>query len=165
MAEATEALVVDASVAIKWHLTDEDHSDQALALLSRFAHGQARLTAPAPIRYEVPSAITAATLGQSARLTRDQAQEVIAEFLALAVPTDGGDEIIEEAFPLAEQYGIAFYDALYLALSLRLFVPFITADWRLYRRVHRLSNVVWIGDYSGPFASAGTPPPERGRQP
>src|SRR5437899_1653502 len=119
MAEDAEALVVDASVAIKWHLKDEEHSHQALALLSRFAQGRVRLTAPAQIRYEVPSAIIAATLGQSARLTPDQAQEAMAEFLALAVPTDGGDEIIEEAFPLVQRYGIAFYDALYLALALR----------------------------------------------
>ena len=60
---APSALVVDASVAVKWHLGDEEHADQAVQLLQRFAQGDVELLAPTQIRYEVPSAITAATLG------------------------------------------------------------------------------------------------------
>jgi len=45
-------------------------------------------------------------------------------------------------------HGCALYDALYLALSQRLAIPFITADGKLYRMIRHLPYVVWIGDYS-----------------
>ena len=77
------AFVVDASVAAKWHLTDEENTEQARSLLPRFGHGELELWAPEQIRYEVPSAITAATIGKRPRITQEQGREAIEEFLAL----------------------------------------------------------------------------------
>ncbi len=62
MATAAELLVVDASVATKWHLTDKDDADKALALLTRYTRGEVYLIAPQHIRSEIPSAITVANL-------------------------------------------------------------------------------------------------------
>ena len=50
-------VVVDASVAIKWHLRDELLSSEATALLEEYAAGRLWLTAPALIRYEMASAL------------------------------------------------------------------------------------------------------------
>ncbi len=50
------ALVLDASVAVKWHLKDEDYAAEAALLLEDFGQGELELVAPAQIRYEVPSA-------------------------------------------------------------------------------------------------------------
>jgi predicted nucleic acid-binding protein len=147
MAAPAEARVVDASVAIKWHLTDEEHTEGALRLLEQFARGDVLLAAPAQIRYEVPSAITVATLGTSPRLSQTEAEAAIAEFLALGIHIDSSDEVIRSAFPLVHQHGLAYYDALYLALSRRLPAPLITADRRMYRLIRHLPDVVWIGDY------------------
>ena len=150
MIPSTEALVVDASVAVKWHLTDEDNADQATQLLSRFAQGQTDLLAPVQIRYEVPSAITVATRGRARRITQEQGREAIEEFLALGLTTIDTDALILAAYPLVDRHGCAFYDALYLALAETLSLRFITADHKLYQRVRHLSYVVWLGDYTPP---------------
>jgi hypothetical protein len=43
MTLAPEAIVVDASVAAKWYLEDEQDADRALLLLTRFTAGQVNL--------------------------------------------------------------------------------------------------------------------------
>jgi len=140
-------MVVDASVAVKWHLTDEEDADAA-ALLAHFAQGMVTLVAPDQIRYEVPNAIAVATLGRSPRLTREQGREAIEEFLALGLPTVADDRLITDAYPLVQRHGCAFYDALYVALAQRLAIAFITADRRLYARILQLPSVTWMGDYA-----------------
>lgn len=147
MPQLAETLVVDASVAAKWHLTDEEYADKATLILTRFAQGQVELLAPDHIRYEVPSAITVATQGRKPRITQEQGKEAIEEFLALGLKTVSDEELILAAYLLVHQYGCALYDALYLALAQRLTFPLITADHKLYQRVKHLPYVLWIGDY------------------
>lgn len=147
MSSDAEAAVVDASVAVKWHLTDEEDADKAADLLAQFVRGQIVLVAPDQIRYEVPSAIAAATLGRRPRLTPGQGRDAVEEFLALGVRTIGDQELILAAYSLVHQYGCAFYDALYLALAQRLQLSLVTADRKLYQRVGYLPEVVWVGDY------------------
>jgi predicted nucleic acid-binding protein len=149
MTTAAEAFVVDASVAAKWHLKGEVYDDQARLLLTRLGEGRAALAAPSQIRYEVPAAITAATLGRAPRLSHEDGLSAIAEFLRLPlVPyDDSGLILVLGAYALVHRHGIAFYDALYLALAQRLAVPLLTADRRLYQRIGRLREVVWLGDY------------------
>ncbi len=148
MNQPTDSLVVDASVAVKWELTDEQDVEQARLLLSRFAQGEVDLVAPQQILYEVPSAITVSTLGREPRLTQQDGQEAINDFLSIQLPTISDDQLIIQAYRLVHQFTIAFYDALYLALAHRLNYKFITADSRLYRRISQLPDVVWLGDYA-----------------
>jgi predicted nucleic acid-binding protein len=115
VASRIDALVVDASVATKWFLTDEVDSEAAALVLSQFGHGEIVLRAPAYIRYEVPAAITAATLGAYPRITPDDAQEALSEFLLLQLTTHENDELIQAAFSLVRRHGIALYDGLYVA--------------------------------------------------
>src|SRR5215211_348109 len=110
MVAAAERLVVDASVATKWYLTDEPDADLALALLVRFGRGDVQLVAPRQIRAEVPSAITVATRmtlrGQlQPRRTVEQGARAIADFLALALPTVDDDELVTAAYEVSQQYG------------------------------------------------------------
>jgi predicted nucleic acid-binding protein len=147
MTATADAVVVDASVAVKWHLNDEEHAQEAARLLTRFSQGELVLVAPDHIRYEVPSAITVATRGSQPHLTVQQGQEAIAEFLALGLTTIGTDDLILAAYPLVHQYVIALYDALYLALALRLQCSFVTADRKLYQRIKQLPAAVWITDH------------------
>lgn len=78
----TEALVLAASVAVKWHLPDEDDVATANLLLGLFAAGGLRLVAPDVFRPEVASAIAAATLGRAPRLLIPEADRAITGFLA-----------------------------------------------------------------------------------
>ncbi len=144
MTQASEALVLDASVAVKWHLVDEEYAEQAIRLLTAFEDGRLSFVAPEHIRYEVPSAITAATRGRQPRLTEEQGREAINEFLALGIRLVGDDELVRAAYPLAHRHGCAFYDGLYLALAERLQFPFLTADQKLFDRVGHLPYVRWI---------------------
>lgn len=144
MARPIDTVVVDASVAVKWHLVDEDYGGVAARLLNRFSQGDVILVAPDHIRYEVPAVFTVASRGSSPRMTVQQGQEATEEFLALGLTTVGTDQLIVAAYPLAHQYAIALYDALYLALALQLSCPFITADLKLYQRISHLSVVEWI---------------------
>lgn len=148
MNPTTDGWVIDASVAVKWELTDnEEDVEQARLLLSRFAQGEVALVAPQQIIYEVPSAIAVATLGREARLTQQGGEEAINDFLSIGLPTISDNELIIEAYRLVYQHDIAFYDALYLALAQRLKYRFITSDNRLYARVNQLPEVVWLGNY------------------
>jgi predicted nucleic acid-binding protein len=144
---ARGALVVDASVAVKWHLPDEDDADRALLLLDAFQRGLTDLLAPYHIRYEVGSAITVATLGRRPRLSRQSGELATAEFLALRLRTYTDRNLIPTAFALVHAHGCAFYDALYLALAQRLGIPFITADCRFHQRLGHLPDVIWLTDY------------------
>jgi len=147
MGRTTETLVLDASVAAKWHLQDEESAADALAILTRYVNGELRLVAPDHVRYEIASSLTVATLGERPRLSRSVAERALDYFLQLGIETIGTDQLIRAAFQLVHRHGIAFYDALYLALADDLGVPLITADRRFYQRVRALPHVLWLGSY------------------
>ena len=143
-----EIVVPDASVAAKWHLPDEEHTEQARLLLRRFSLGSTELVAPNYIRYEVPNAIAVATQGRQPRITLQEGREAIEEFLALGLSLADDNALITDAYELVHRHGCALYDAYYLALAEHLGVRFLTADRRLYDRLRHLPYIVWIGDYA-----------------
>jgi predicted nucleic acid-binding protein len=143
MAEAADQLVIDASIAVAWHLKDEEHSDLARQLLHELAAGELQFVAPEHIRYEVPNAITVAAQHRS-RLSQAEAQLAVAEFIDLDIPTVTDDALLVAAQSLAFQYGCASYDGLYLALTERLNLRLITADRKFYVLVSTHPLVRWI---------------------
>lgn len=145
-----QAFVVDASVAAKWYLVDEDDRDAALAILDGFTTGDLDLVAPDSFRTEVASAITAATLGRQPRLTPDEGRRLIARSLTVSIELVATPQLLEPAFTLVHDHGCAFYDALYLALAQRLGLPFVTADRKFHQRLGHLPDVVWLTDYPLP---------------
>ncbi len=150
MNQIIESFVVDASVATKWHLRDEQNADKALLMIIRFREGRTDLWAPYHIRYEVSSAITRATRGRGQRISSIVGRQEIEAFLALGIKTVYDDSVVFDAYTLAHQYNCGFYDALYLALALQLSVPLVTADESFYRAIQGHPSVIWIGDYSPP---------------
>lgn len=144
----TSALVIDASVAVKWHLVEaEEDVDRAVAILQGFLKGDTELWAPEYICYEVPAAIARATRRTPPRLQPEAGREAIEEFLSLPLRTVNSADLLRAAYPLVHRYEIALYDALYVALAERLNIPFVLADQQLFERVGRLSGVQWLGDY------------------
>jgi HxlR-like helix-turn-helix len=84
MMASAEALVVDASVVVKWYLADEEYHEQASLLLPRVSSGLTTLVAPMLLRYEVPAVIVQAT--RRNRLTPAAAHRAVEEFLDTGTP-------------------------------------------------------------------------------
>jgi predicted nucleic acid-binding protein len=141
-----DAWVVDASVAAKWYLRDEEHVAPSLALLRSYQHGITALTAPHFIRYEVARSLLRA--GQEARLSEEDARQQLENFLGLQIHMEEEpDSRLFAAQALSRSLRVGFYDALYLALAEEAGCRFVTADAELYRRVRDdLPYVTWIGD-------------------
>lgn len=141
-----DAWVVDASVAAKWYLRDEEHAAPSLALLRSYQQGVTALIAPHFIRYEVARSLLRA--GQEARLSEEDARQQLEHFLRLGIHTEEDpDSRLLAAQALSRSLRVGFYDALYLALAEEAGFRFVTADAELHRRVRDdLPYVTWIGD-------------------
>ena len=146
MTPAAEPLVIDACVAVKWHVDDEEHAAQAALLLTRFAQGSVDLFAPDHIGPEFTAAITKATRGRKPRLTQSQGSDAIDEFLSLGLRTFETAPLLQPAYALTHQFGCAFYDALYLALAERLSLSLVTADGKFFRAARRHPALTWLGE-------------------
>ncbi|HET8522280.1 MAG TPA: type II toxin-antitoxin system VapC family toxin [Thermomicrobiales bacterium] len=137
---------MDASVAVKWYLSDEADTVHALALLADFRDGFVRLIAPEQIRYEVPSAIRNAL--RTGRLTHEQGRQAIASFLSWPVTMVRDKELVIAAYDLALRFGGSLYDGLYLALAEMTGSRLVHADARLHRGLgDHFPLALWLPDY------------------
>jgi predicted nucleic acid-binding protein len=143
--------VLDASVAAKWHLMDEEYQEEALALLTEYQEGRVLLLAPDHIRYEVANALRIAV--RRNRLNAVQGRSALLQFLDWRIPTANADALIHSAFDVSVLLGCALYDGLYLALAQASNCPLIYADGTLRNIIAaRFPLALWIGDFqaSGP---------------
>ena len=117
-------LVVDASVVVKWFIPEVD-SDAARRLLA----GSHDYIAP-----DLLFAETANTIWKKVRrgevLARD-GERLVADVGRAAVETVPSRALVADAYALAVVTGHTVYDAMYLALAVRLDTRMITADERL----------------------------------
>lgn len=124
-------VVVDASIAAKWFLTEED-SATARRLLIRWKTAKIRVIAPAWFACEVANIVHRRKM--RGQLTVDDAREVLTSVLAevVLVETPPADAIraLEIAYILAQQTP---YDAQYLALAEREGCEYWTDDAKFVR--------------------------------
>jgi len=116
--------VVDASVVIKW-LVPEIHSDAARRLLA-YHHDY--------IAPDLLFAETAKTIWKKVRrgeVSHPDGERLVADVERVAVETFPSRALAEDAYALAIATGHTAYDAMYLALAVRLDTRMITADERL----------------------------------
>lgn len=140
------AWVVDASVALKWYLLDEEFVEDATALRDSYVNEDLAIFAPNYIRYEILNALEVARLQQ--RITASEASAGFRHFVDLGfyLPEDG-DDLLASAAEISRAYEISPYDALYLALAENSDELFVTADRRLYRRIRdHVPYARWIGE-------------------
>lgn len=121
-------LVVDASVVLKWFVP-EVHSDAARRLLAA-AH---QFLSPDLLFPEVGNAIWKKV--RRGELTAEEGQRLAADISSIAVETVSTRGLTIDAHALAVTTGLTVYDAMYLALAVRLKTELITADDRLSRTV------------------------------
>ena len=137
--------VLDASVVLKWYLSDEDHGQEALELLKRFISEDLEIISPALLEYEVTNGLVVAR--KRGRLPEDFIISAIEGFLNLGLRIVGLSGLYSRVVYYCKAYNRSAYDACYLALAEAEGVPFITADEGLYKAVKKdLDWVKWLGD-------------------
>ena len=120
--------VVDASVVLKWFVP-EIHSDAARRLLAA-TH---QFLSPDLLFPEVGNVIWKKV--RRGELTAEEGQRLAADISSVAVETISTRGLMIDAHALAVTTGLTVYDAMYLALAIRLKTDLVTADDRLSRTV------------------------------
>ena len=133
--EADRALprrvVVDANVALKLVIAQED-SDTAQALFESLAlDDRAQISAPDFFLAECASVLT--LYHRKRLLSADDVRKSVKDLRSLGLSFVSADLLILEAVELSLRQNLAGYDSFYGALALRLGQPLITADEGLVR--------------------------------
>ncbi len=121
-------LVIDASVALKWVIT-ESGSDEASALLTDLADDATSLVAPEHLLGEVGNGLRK-RVAQGVLVAED-AVTALHAVAALGLEFISGPERWLRSLRAALDWGVTTYDALYVLLALDLGAELITADRRL----------------------------------
>ena len=121
-------MVVDASVALKW-VVQEDDSEAATALASR------DLAAPSILIAECANVLWTKT--RRSELSDGEATERMVALQSAPVALTPIENMVTDALALALRLEHPVYDCLYLALARRLNATLVTADRRFVNAVRR----------------------------
>ncbi len=134
-------IVVDASVAIKWFVTNEPLVVEAGRVLAEIERN--------PSLYVVPDLFMNELLAVLCRLPASQpsrVREALALVEALGLTRVGnGHELLALAADFAGRWGLSGYDAVYVALASLTEGVWLTADERAVRRIGRSSLARLLG--------------------
>ena len=144
-----ESVVVDASLAAKW-LVEEEDSDKAHALLRSWVSRDIARAAPYLMPFEVANILHRRVV--RGELTVDDGARLIARLLGSQLELHQTPNLHARALELASLLRhSASYDAHYLALAETLDCELWTADEKFYRAASaRVANARWIGDWAVP---------------
>jgi len=138
--------VLDASVALKWYLPDEDHGQPALALLNSYLSDDLEIIVPSLLEYEIINGLVVAQ--KRGRVKEEVILSAIEGFLNLGIKTVRVAGLYPRVLHFCRMYSRSTYDASYLALAEAEQIHFITADETLYNGVKKdLTWVKWLGHH------------------
>ena len=141
MERSPQTLVLDASIATKWFVEEED-SDKALVLRDGHRDGRIILTAPDLLVYEVVNA-----LNYNPKVSGDRLTAAVRGLLDLELDlVPPAAEYAAQIARMARKFSISAYDASYAALTAIMGVDMVTADKRLYDKLHRSVRVLLVRD-------------------
>lgn len=139
-------IVIDASVALKWYLDDENLGTKALNILTHYISNEIDLLAPSLIEYEVMNGLKIAQ--KRGRIDKKSFQSGIEGFFNLDITLFNASHFPIKTLDILNLFDISSYDASYLALAENEKTPFVTADKVLYNKVQKkLKYIKWLGDY------------------
>ena len=145
----SEFVVVDASLAVKW-LVEEDDSDKAHAILQSWVAQDITRIAPYLMPFEVANVLHRRVLRGD--LNVGDSTRIIARLLDSRLELHQPAGLHVRALRLASELNqSAAYDAHYLALAEIVGCELWTADERFYRAVSPgIDSVRWIGEFGVP---------------
>lgn len=122
------AFVLDCSVTMAWVFPDEAN-DSTDALRESLLKDSAVVPVLWPI--EVGNVLLAAT--RRGRISEDDWPRIRDALAALPIDFDpeSCDRVLDSVLPIANEYKLSVYDAMYLELALRLGLPLATLDQEL----------------------------------
>lgn len=132
MEKVPPLVVIDASVATKWFLPEED-SEKALRIRDEHAEGAIDLAAPDLLYYEVTNALSYRP-GLERIILREDIEDMYDIGIQLVAPSR---EVLTLAAEKAQALRVTAYDTAYLALAEMLGTIAITADEELHRKAGR----------------------------
>ena len=139
-------VVVDASVALKWYLDDEELGAKALTVLTHYVSGDINMIAPSLLEYEVINGLKIAQ--KRGRINKNTIQSAVEGFFNLEIKVYDACYFFDEALDIMNSFDISLYDASYLALAVNKKSPFVTADKVLYNKVRKkMNSIKWLGEY------------------
>ena len=118
------ALVIDASIALKW-LLPESLSQEALALLTAYP----LLHVPDLVYPEIGNILWKRV--RKGEITQEKAGELLSWLANLSLSVHPSAPLIHTALEIACGYGRTVYDSLYIALAVREGCQVVTADEKL----------------------------------
>ena len=144
-----EFVVVDASLAVKW-LVEEEDSDKAHAVLQAWVSQDISRIAPYLMPFEVANALHRRVW--RGELSVGASSRMIARLLGSQLELHQSPSLHVKALEMASRLNQgAAYDAHYLALAEEFACELWTADERFFRAaISGVDNVRWLGDYSVP---------------
>jgi len=150
--------VLDASVAVKWHLASaaEPLLAEADMVLRAYVAGEAELIVPELFFAEFANVFwKAERQGRCEAQTSRRALRSIVAFGLESAPTV---PLLPDAAGIARIHGCSVYDGLYLAVAVERSATLITADRRLVEAVSPHLPVAWLGAFGGAVQGwPGTP--------
>ncbi|OAI49230.1 hypothetical protein AYO45_00595 [Gammaproteobacteria bacterium SCGC AG-212-F23] len=141
-----KCFVIDANVIIKWvflNRKNEDHADQALALLHAIRKNTVKVLQPPHWLAEVIAVVT--------RLQPKIFHNTLTLLNAMEFSTINTNEIYILASELSIKYNHHLFDTLYHAVALyQGNALFITADEQYYKKANKQGSILRLADFS-PF--------------
>jgi len=139
-------LVIDSGVAVKWFVI-ETYSPEADRILQEYRQGKWSFLAPDFIYAEFGNVIWKKQAFQG--LNPADAEQIVSDFRTqISLSLTSAADLLEDGYRLAVAHKRAVYDALYLALSLQIGCPFVTADEKLVNAIGSLyPNMIWLANW------------------
>jgi predicted nucleic acid-binding protein len=142
----SDVVVVDASLALKWVLSEAD-SNTAIALLQRWNTANMEIIAPALFTYEATNILYRQVVTH--KLSYEEVKKLLTKLLSIGILLNFAQhrEISIRAMELSHRFGLhAAYDAHYLALAEHEKCEYWTADSRLCNAVR--DKLPWVHQLS-----------------
>jgi predicted nucleic acid-binding protein len=136
------ALVVDASVVVKW-LFPEPHSGAARRILAE----DYELLAPDLLWPELGNVLWKRF--RSGEISADEARDLLQDLRRFPISTFPSFGLLGAALDIATRFGRSVSDSLYLALAMRHACRLATSDRRLYQGLRKgplAPALLWIED-------------------